>query len=119
MDPPGATPTPAADPRSPYRRHRLASRLGPQNLAAGDCLLGCGAAGAIHAGFLGGGAHWHRVRLATRDAAGNIIGNRSGEQGVDWQYEMRWFPQTPVNVPVEGLPTPTIRDTAVEQEDRA
>src|SRR6266702_2377379 len=32
-------------------------------------------------------AHWHRVRVATRDEAGNITGSRSGGQGTDWHYE--------------------------------
>jgi hypothetical protein len=42
-------------------------------------------------------AHYKRVRVATRDASGLITGNRSGVEGVDWVYETRWIPPTPVN----------------------
>lgn len=53
-------------------------------------------------------AHNTRVRIATRDADGNIIGNRQGEFGVDWHYEIRWIPPTPINVGEEGS-APTVR----------
>jgi hypothetical protein len=55
-------------------------------------------------------AHWHRVRVATRDQAGNITGNRSGEQETDWHYEMRWFPPTPVNVSDQAPLAPSVRE---------
>jgi hypothetical protein len=55
-------------------------------------------------------AHWHRVRVATRDEAGNITGSRSGEQGTDWHYEMRWFPPTPVGVSEQAPLAPAVRD---------
>lgn len=41
-------------------------------------------------------AHWHRVRVAMRDEAGAIVGDRLGEQGVDWTYQLRLYPPTPV-----------------------
>lgn len=41
-------------------------------------------------------AHWHRVRVATRDASGHIIGSRTGVQGEDWAYQLRLYPPTPV-----------------------
>lgn len=54
-------------------------------------------------------AHWHRFRVATRDAEGKIIGSRSGEKDVDWHYDLKWIPPTPVNVGDEG-PQPVVRD---------
>ncbi|MBY0291288.1 MAG: hypothetical protein K2X52_29735 [Mycobacteriaceae bacterium] len=53
-------------------------------------------------------AHWHRVRVADRDENGNVIGNRLGVEGVDWHYELRWYPPTPVNVD-SGI-APAVRD---------
>ena len=35
--------------------------------------------------------YWNSVRVATRDADGIIVGDRLGEQGVDWHYEGRWI----------------------------
>lgn len=55
-------------------------------------------------------AHWHRVRVATRDKAGNIIGDRQGQQGIDWHYDMRWFPPTPVNVTEQSPVAPVVRE---------
>jgi hypothetical protein len=55
-------------------------------------------------------AHWHRVRIATRNRMGNVTGNRSGEQGTDWHYEMRWYPPIPVNVSDQIPPGPTVRE---------
>ncbi|MHB1592782.1 MAG: hypothetical protein ACYCO9_00410 [Streptosporangiaceae bacterium] len=55
-------------------------------------------------------AHWHRVRVATRDQAGNITGNCGGVQGTDWHYEMRWFPPTPVNVSGQTPLSPAVRE---------
>lgn len=52
-------------------------------------------------------AHWHRVRIATRDTAGRITGSTSGVQGVDWEYQLRWYPPTPVNTD-EAVP-PVVR----------
>lgn len=59
-------------------------------------------------------AHWHRVRVATRDPSGHIVGNRYGEHGVDWDYQMRWFPPAPVNVNDEVKVPPTVRDLPAE-----
>jgi hypothetical protein len=42
-------------------------------------------------------AHWHRVRIVERDVKGNAIGSRDGVEGIDWHYELRWYPPTPVN----------------------
>jgi hypothetical protein len=42
-------------------------------------------------------AHWHRVRVAERDDRGQVIGDRSGVEGVDWHYELRWWPPTAIN----------------------
>lgn len=42
-------------------------------------------------------AHWHRVRIATRTDDGQIVGNTRGTEGVDWTYQMRWYPPTAVN----------------------
>lgn len=53
-------------------------------------------------------AHWHRVRIAERDATGNVTGNLQGTHGVDWHYELRWYPPTLVNAEY-GL-NPTVRD---------
>lgn len=54
-------------------------------------------------------AHWHRVRVAERDDTGAVIGDRLGLEGVDWHYEPRWYPPTPVNVTDDG-PAPAVRD---------
>ena len=53
-------------------------------------------------------AHWHRVRVAERDENGNVIGNRLGVEGIDWHYEPRWYPPTPVNA--DGGVAPAVRD---------
>lgn len=53
-------------------------------------------------------AHWHRVRIAERDANGKVTGNLRGTQGIDWHYELRWYPPTSVNAE-HGL-NPTVRD---------
>lgn len=53
-------------------------------------------------------AHWHRVRIAERNAAGQVVGSLQGVQGVHWHYELRWYPPTPVNAE-QGL-NPTVRD---------
>jgi hypothetical protein len=53
-------------------------------------------------------AHWHRVRIATRDETGTVIGDRLGEHGVHWHYESRWIPPTPVNA-VDGQVAPVVR----------
>lgn len=53
-------------------------------------------------------AHWHRVRIAERNATGQVVGSLQGTQGVDWHYELRWYPPTPVNAE-HGL-SPTVRD---------
>lgn len=53
-------------------------------------------------------AHWHRVRVAERDESGTVIGNRLGAEGVDWHYELRWYPPTPVNA--DGGISPEVRD---------
>ncbi|CAM5741924.1 hypothetical protein MAUB1S_02956 [Mycolicibacterium aubagnense] len=42
-------------------------------------------------------AHWHRVRVVARDESGHVVGRRDGVEGVDWHYEVRWYPPTPVN----------------------
>lgn len=54
-------------------------------------------------------AHWQRVRIATRSDAGVIVGDRLGEQGVDWDYQMRWYPPTPVNASANGV-DPAVRE---------
>lgn len=53
-------------------------------------------------------AHWHRVRVAERDESGNITGSRLGVEGIDWHYELRWYPPTPVNS--DGGIAPAVRD---------
>ena len=53
-------------------------------------------------------AHWHRGRVADRDDNGNVIGNRLGVEGIDWHYELRWYPPTPVNA--DGGVAPAVRD---------
>lgn len=42
--------------------------------------------------------HWTSVRVATRDAAGAIVGRVDGEKNVDWHYEGRWKRPVLVNV---------------------
>lgn len=54
-------------------------------------------------------AHWQRVRIATRNDEGVIVGDRLGEQGVDWEYQMRWYPPTPVNATADGV-DPAVRE---------
>jgi hypothetical protein len=34
---------------------------------------------------------WNRVRVAERDADGNIVGDRLGIKDLDWHYEGRWI----------------------------
>ncbi len=53
-------------------------------------------------------AHWHRVRVAERNQLGEVIGNRSGVEGLDWHYEMRWYPPAAVNANPDAAPT--VRD---------
>lgn len=53
-------------------------------------------------------AHWHRVRVAERDERGVVVGDRLGAEGVDWHYEVRWYPPTPVNADA-GI-APAVRD---------
>jgi hypothetical protein len=55
-------------------------------------------------------AHYRRVRVATRDAAGRITGAQGGVRGVDWSYETRWIPPTPVNA--ENGIGPVVRNLA-------
>ncbi len=50
-------------------------------------------------------AHWHRVRIVERDENGHAIGSREGVEGVDWHYELRWYPPTPVNADAGAAPT--------------
>ena len=38
--------------------------------------------------------HWQRYRVATRSPTGEIIGDRLGEQHIDWHYEGRWVRPT-------------------------
>mgnify|MGYP000709090896 CR=1 FL=1 len=53
-------------------------------------------------------AHFQRVRIATRDKNGQIVGDVHGVPETDWHYELRWIPPTPVNVDDNG-PQRTIR----------
>jgi len=53
-------------------------------------------------------AHWHRVRIAVRDERGAVVGSRTGVRGADWDYEMRWYPPTLVNVD-DNKPLPAVR----------
>ena len=46
--------------------------------------------------------------VAERDENGNVIGNRLGVEGIDWHYELRWYPPTPVNA--DGGVAPAVRD---------
>jgi hypothetical protein len=55
-------------------------------------------------------AHYRRVRVTTRDANGRITGAQDGIEGVDWNYETRWIPPTPVNAEI-GV-GPVVRDLA-------
>ncbi len=48
--------------------------------------------------------HWTKVRVATRDVDGQIVGSKSGVKDVDWSYEGRWI--RPVLVNPAGLPDP-------------
>jgi hypothetical protein len=41
--------------------------------------------------------HWTKVRKATRDAAGAIVGATSGTKDVDWHYEGHWIRPALVN----------------------
>lgn len=51
--------------------------------------------------------HWTRVRVATRDDAGTIVGTTDGEEGADWHYEGRWI--RPVIVNLGGPPDPGVK----------
>ena len=53
-------------------------------------------------------AHWHRVRIAERNQFGDVIGSRTGIEGVDWHYELRWYPPAAVNANPDAAPT--VRD---------
>lgn len=53
-------------------------------------------------------AHWHRVRVVERNSEGIAIGSRTGEQDVDWHYEVRWYPPIPVNADRHGV-DPAVR----------
>ncbi|MBN3508320.1 hypothetical protein JYB55_05640 [Mycolicibacterium septicum] len=55
-------------------------------------------------------AHWHRVRVVERDENGHTVGRRDGVEGIDWHYELRWYPPTPVNA-ATGV-GPMVRDLA-------
>lgn len=61
-------------------------------------------------------AHWTRVRVAERDEQGIIIGDRLGTIHVDWHYEPRWIPPTPVNAGPGGKVAPAVRALAQESE---
>lgn len=54
-------------------------------------------------------AHWHRFRVATRDEGGNIVGDRLGEQDIDWHYMLKWLSPIEVNVGEDG-PDLVVRD---------
>ena len=54
-------------------------------------------------------AHFHRVRVATRDSQGRIVGSPQGKAGIDLHYELRRYPPIPVNVRPDG-PQPVVRD---------
>ncbi|WP_166904751.1 hypothetical protein [Mycobacterium sp. DL440] len=55
-------------------------------------------------------AHWHRVRVVERDEHGHTVGRRDGVEGIDWHYEVRWYPPTPVNA-AKGV-GPMVRNLA-------
>jgi hypothetical protein len=55
-------------------------------------------------------AHFHRVRVATRAADGTVTGSRAGVEGVDWRYELRWYPPTPVATDRSKGPVPVVRN---------
>jgi hypothetical protein len=62
-------------------------------------------------------AHPHRYRIATRDnETGEVVGDRSGIEGIDWHYETRWLWPIEVNCGDQG-PQPVIRDIAVPLAD--
>lgn len=58
--------------------------------------------------------HWTKVRVASRDDSGEIVGSVRGEFGGDWHYEARWIDTRLVGDPsrpasrsvVYRLPTP-------------
>lgn len=60
-------------------------------------------------------AHWHRVRVAVRDGSGQIVGDRLGDHGTDWEYQLRWYPPTPVAAGADP-PPPVVRDVAASRE---
>lgn len=53
--------------------------------------------------------HFRRVRVVTRDSAGNLLGSRTGTQGIDWNYQGRWIPPTLVNPSGESGPNDRTR----------
>lgn len=64
-------------------------------------------------------AHWHRVRVAERNEHGVIVGRRDGAQGIDWHYEPRWYPPTPVNADEGGRVAPAVRPVATTELGRS
>lgn len=52
------------------------------------------------------------MRVATRSADGSLIGDQAGERDLDWHYEVRWYPPTPVNAE-QGV-APAVRDLETE-----
>ena len=60
-------------------------------------------------------AHWHRVRIVERDENSHAIGSREGIEGVDWHYELRWYPPTPVNADGGVAPTGSRSMTTVRR----
>lgn len=54
-------------------------------------------------------AHWARRRIATRNEAGVIIGDRQGLKDIDWHYELRWLAPTGVNIEAGDPVQPSVR----------
>lgn len=42
-------------------------------------------------------AHGHRVRIFGRSQFGDVINCRTGIEGVDWHYELRWYPSATIS----------------------
>lgn len=59
-------------------------------------------------------AHFHRVRIATRDDDGRVVGDVHGSEGADWHYELRWYPPTLVNAERSKTVPVTVRSVAEE-----
>ena len=78
---------------------------------AGDPTAAHPSAGTRHVRTHWRSGHWQRYRVATRDAAGTIIGTRFGEQGTDWHYEGRWV--RPTLVKAAPKPDPTTPATKI------